>query len=288
MIFRPTATSKQPMQIIDCEEPYQLVKGRHGWFLVNAQDVYIGRAMLAYGEYGEIEWKLLEQLMRDGKDAIEVGANIGTHTVSMARKLAGMGKRLLAAEPQPVVFQNMCANLALNALFNVLAENTACSDAAGWLTFSAPDYLRQGNFGGISMREDGGGDQRVRAVRLDELVTEDFDVGLMKIDVEGFEQKVLEGATQTIARCRPAIYLENDRVDRSKALIEWLWRADYRMWWHVPMLYNPDNFAGNRENIYGNVASFNMVAIPGQTPTAISGLIPVEDSDMHPLKPDSR
>ena len=273
------------MQIIDCEKPYQLVKARHGWFLANPQDFYIGWAVLMYGEYCEIEWQLLEQLLREGKDAVEFGANIGTHTVPMARKLASMGRRLLAVEPQCVVFQNLCANVALNALFNVIAVNAASSDASGWLTFSAPDYLKQGNFGGVSMREDGEGNQRVRAVRLDELATEDFDVGLIKIDVEGFEQKVLEGATRTIARCRPFIYLENDRLDRSKALIEWLWAANYRLWWHLPMLFNSENFAGNSENIYENVVSFNMLAIPKELPTNLSGLIPVENSDFHPLNP---
>jgi len=273
------------MHIIDCEKPYQLVKARHGLFLASSLDIYVGRALTTYGEYGEIEWQVIEALMPDGKDAIEIGANIGTHTVSMARKLAGMGRRLLAVEPQPVVFQNMCANLALNALFNVSVENAACGDTAGWLTFSAPDYLRENNFGGVSMREDGGGNQRVRAVRLDDIVADDFDVGLIKIDVEGFEQKVLEGATQTIARCRPTLYLENDRLDRSAALIEWLWATGYKMWWHVPRLFNPDNFAGNSEDIYGNVGSFNMIAIPKETPAVLNGFAPVEDSAMHPLKP---
>ena len=273
------------MQIIQCEEPYQLVKAKHGWFLANPEDIYLGRALLTYGECIETEWQLLDQVMQHGRDAIEVGANIGTHTVSMARKLAKMGRRLLAVEPQPVIFQNMCANLALNALLNVFTENVACSDAHGWLSFSTPDYRKQGNFGGVSMREDAGGDQRVRAVLLDELVPEDFDIGLIKIDVEGFEQKVLEGATKTIARCRPVIYLENDRVDQSKALIEWLWSAKYRMWWHIPPLFNPDNFAGNAENIYGNVASFNMLAIPEEVSADLQGFTPVEDSDMHPLRP---
>ncbi len=265
------------------DNPYRLVDARHGRFLVSPHDVYLGRAVILYGEYGEIEWQFLEQLMQDGKDAVEVGANIGTHTVSMARKLARMGRRLLAVEPQPVVFQNMCANLALNGLLNVVAENAACSDAPGWLTFEAPDYSRENNSGGVFMREDGGGSQRIRSVPLDQLVPGDFDVGLIKIDVEGFEQKVLEGATGTIARCRPAIYLENDRVERSKALIEWLWAAGYKLWWHIPPLFNPGNFAGKSENIYGNVASFNMLALPNETAIAVQGLTPVEDAGAHPL-----
>ena len=272
------------MQIFECEKPYQLVKSRHVWFLASPHDVYLGRALLTYGEYCEKEWDALEAMMRPGKDAIEVGANIGTHTVTMARKLAGMGRRLLAVEPQPVVFQAMCANLALNGLFNVSAENVACSGQSGWVTFEAPDYRQVANLGGVSMREDGIGSNRVRSMKVDDMVTEDFDVGLIKIDVEGFEQKVLEGATATISRFRPYIYVENDRLDRSKSLIEWLWAVDYNLWWHIPPLFNPENFAGNKENIYGNTASFNMMCIPKEVAADIGGLAPVVDSDTHPLK----
>lgn len=279
------AIQKEIAQTTNHPSPYQLVDGRHGRFLVSPHDIYLGRAVIMYGEYGEIEWQFLDQLLLRGKDAIEVGANIGTHTVSMARKLAGMGRRLLAIEPQPVVFQNMCANLALNGLFNVLAENAACSNTQGWLTFEAPNYERDNNSGGISMREDGSGSQRVRSVRLDELVPPGFDTGLIKIDVEGFEQKVLEGATGIIAQNRPMLYLENDRIEKSKALIEWLWDAGYKLWWHIPMLFNPDNFAGKSENIYGNVASFNMLALPKESGITVSGLLPVEDSSLHPLQP---
>lgn len=271
------------MQIIDCEPPYQLVRGRHGWFLANLEDVYVGRALLHYGEYGEIEWAVIGQMLRPGKDAVEVGANIGSHTVSMARKLAVFGRRLLAVEPQPVIFQNMCANLALNGLFNVLAENAACSEKSGTVSFPTLDYRKTNNFGAVEMREDGAGSQKVRSVPLDDLVPADFDVGMLKIDVEGFEQKVLQGAARTIARCRPLIYLENDRRDRSQALIEHLWSLDYQMWWHLPPLFNPENFAGNAENLYPSVVSVNLMALPTEMPTNIGGLTLVKTSTEHPL-----
>lgn len=272
------------MQIIDCASPYKLVKARHGWFLVNPDDLYLGRAVFIYGEYGELEWQLIDKLLLPGFDAIEVGANVGTHTVSMARKLAGMGRQLLAVEPQPIIFQNLCANLSLNGLFNVLAENAACSDKSGFLTFQNLQMGGVINSGAVSMREDGLGEQRVRAIPLDELIPQHFRVGLIKIDVEGFELKVLEGATQTLARFRPIIYLENDRIELSQALIEWLWRHDYRLCWHIPMLFNPENFAGRKDNIWGNVGSFNMLALPNETENNPAGFEPIEDSSHHPLK----
>ena len=55
--------------------PYQLVDGRHGRFLANPNDFYIGGGLIEYGEYAEAEWQVLNQLLLPGKDVIEVGAN---------------------------------------------------------------------------------------------------------------------------------------------------------------------------------------------------------------------
>jgi FkbM family methyltransferase len=264
--------------------PYRLVHGAHGVFLVNRNDFYIGQALELYGEYCEYEWQVLSAFAASGRDAIEVGANIGSHTVPLARQLAARGRRLLAVEAQRIVFQMLCANVALNALPNVLAENVACGEGSGWVGFEEPDYNALGNFGSVSMGADAAGRQRVRLVPLDDLVPLGMDVGLLKLDVEGFEQKVLEGARRTIQRCRPVIYLENDRVDRSQSLIELLWSSEYDIWWHISSLYRPDNFRGNSQNIYGNVASFNMLAAPKEARITVQGAEKITDSAHHPLK----
>jgi FkbM family methyltransferase len=271
-----------PIQVLELENPNRLIKVRHGWFLANPKDVYVGRALLNYGEYSEIEWQLLEQLLRPGLDAVEVGAHIGSHTVPLARRLAAMKRRLLAIEAQPVIFQALCANIALNGLSNVLTENLACSDGAGQLTFSAPDYDGEGNSGGVAMRQDGGGCQSVRAAKLDEVIPRGFRPGLIKIDVEGFELKVLEGARDTIARFRPVIYLENDRREHSRALIEHLWAAGYTLYWHTPYLFNPANYAGRSENIYPTIASINMLALPKEAPFRAGGNMPITDAGDYP------
>lgn len=271
-----------PSQLIPCAPPYYLVPARRGLFLVNPHDVYLGRAVVAYRECCELEWRTIEQLIQGGRDAVEVGANIGVHTVPIARALAARGRRLLAVEPQPVVFQNLCANLALNGLFNVVAENAACSDAPGWLSFNTYDLNQLNNSGAVSMLAEGSGNQRVRGIPLDELLPPDFDVGLLKVDVEGFELKVLQGAARTLARCRPVLYLENDRADNSPALIQWLLDAGYRLWWHLPPLFNPDNFGKVPENFYPGVVSANMIGLPRELAIDMQGFKPVRDVHDHP------
>jgi FkbM family methyltransferase len=268
---------------IEVAAPYQLVAVRHGVMLCNTNDFYMGKALITYGECCETETQFLNQLAKHGGMVVEVGANMGIHTIALARFLADQDRKLLVFEPQPVIFQQLCANLALNGLTNVRAWPYACGAEKGIATFAAPNYHGLGNFGAVSMEaSESQAVVRVPCVRVDEMV-EDEKVGLLKIDVEGFERKVLEGAAATIRRCRPLLYVENDRVDYSRELIEWLWAADYQLWWHMPFLFNPKNYFGVSENLYGGVASFNMVGIPKEMQANVRDLKVVDDASFHPL-----
>lgn len=255
------------------EPPLHLTRGRHGLFLVNKNDQYIGRALLDYGEYSELELQTLLQLCVPGRDVIEVGANIGSLSIPLAKKQRMLGRKLMVIEPVPTTFNHLCANLALNTLHNILAKNVACSDAAGEIYAPIIDLNSLGNFGAVELseRRQSESDISVACSTLDLLVPEGLEVGLIKIDVEGYEQAVLRGATETLLRWRPTIYLENDRREKSAALIDWLWQADYELWWDFVPLYNPNNYLGNSENIFllpnkqgvmSPIFSQNMIALP--------------------------
>ena len=99
-------------------------------------------------------------------------------------------------------------------------------------------------------------------------------VDFIKLDVEGFESKVLAGAIDTIARCRPIMYIENDRAEKSAELIQRCFDMGYRLWWHTPPLFSPDNFKGNQENVFPHIVSINMLAIHKDM-RPIEGLKPV-------------
>ena len=89
------------------------------------------------------------------------------------------------------------------------------------------------------------------------------NVGVIKIDVEGFELERAEGdAVTTLERCKPVLYVENDRVELSAALIQWLMDHDYQLWWHLPPLFNPDNHLGVKEDAYPGIHSINMLCVP--------------------------
>ena len=89
------------------------------------------------------------------------------------------------------------------------------------------------------------------------------------------ETEALRGAELTIRRLRPALYVEYERNDQSPALIALLQSWEYRLYWHCPLLFRPDNCAGDTENIFGRAASHNMLCVPREAGGTIAGLQPV-------------
>ncbi len=246
----------------------RLKQCRFGPMLYNVTDTYIGRSLDLYGEFSFAETRFFEQILHPGMLAIDVGANIGCHTVFMAQRV-GPGGAVIAIEPQRVVFQTLCANLSLNAIENVRALNAAAGAEAGTIVVPNIEYGAGGNFGGVELGGYESGEQ-VPLMAIDSLPVPSCH--LIKIDVEGMETEVLKGAHQTIARCQPALYVENDRRDRSPELIETLLSAGYKMFWHAPRLYNPENFFRNTDNVFGDMVSLNLLCLPKALEKNVSGL----------------
>jgi FkbM family methyltransferase len=235
--------------------------------MVLETDHYVGQAVALYGEYCPAEWALLQQLIKPGTNVIEVGANMGTHSVDMAR--ACDPGTFYAFEPQPRLFQIMAGNLALNNITNALVYPEGCGDAEGEAIVPLVDYDQTGNFGGVAL---GSGDAQginVRIRTIDSLGLE--QCRLVKIDVEGFEPAVIRGAAETIRRCRPILYVENDRASQQQEVIDLIAAHDYRMYWHLPPLFSATNFRGESRNIFGNVVSVNMLCLPRESGDGVAG-----------------
>lgn len=276
--------SAAPRYLLGDAGIHRLVEGRAGWFLYNRHDVYIGLALERYGEYGQIEADLLGQLLRPGDVVIEVGANIGSLTVGLAKAVGNSG-RVIALEPQRVVFQILCANIALNSLTWVDTVHAAAGLRPGSVVIGEPDYTRPGNFGGVEV---GSGDVAagtgapVPLVTLDQMFMGQ-QLRLIKVDVEGMEQDVLEGASRLLSDLRPMLYVENDRRERSAALIRTIQSFGYTCYWHLPFLYNPDNWFGESENLFTGTVSVNMLCLPSEAPSNITGLMRADDPAFHPM-----
>jgi len=240
---------------------------RHGTMMYLRRDRYVGRSFEEYGEYSEGEVDIFRQILRPGDVALDVGANFGSHTIPMAR-FVGPGGFVHAFEPQRILFQILCGNVAFNELANVRALPLALGRSAGSTKIPPLDYRGVNNFGGIALGATAVGED-VAVVTLDDLALP--KVRFVKIDVEGMEFDVLVGAKAILARDRPILYVENDRADKSDALVAHLQEAGYRLWWHTPPLFNTANFRANPNNIFGNIVSFNMLCLPRESGVAVQG-----------------
>ncbi|MBT3904869.1 MAG: FkbM family methyltransferase [Rhodospirillaceae bacterium] len=239
-------------------EIYKQVDAKYGRMLYNPNDKYIGRSLNLYGEFSEGEIALFRQLIKPGFVVLDIGANIGCHTVFMAQAMENSG-RVIAIEPQRLTHQLLCANVALNSLFNVQCFNNAVGDSEGSITVPVLNPRSELNFGGLDLRQHKEG-ETIKQITIDSLNL--LSCEFIKLDIEGMELMALMGARETISKYMPPIYLENDRKENSDDIIRFLTSMGYRMYWHLPPLFNPNNHRKNPNNIFGDIVSRNMFCIP--------------------------
>jgi len=258
--------------------PIRMIEGRHGHYLYNQHCHWVGKVLETYGEYCEHEVELFGRLVKPEDAVWEIGANTGSQAIPLARQ-AHKG-HYIGFEPQTELFHILAGNLSINGLHNARSFNMALGEKNGVTELPVVNYEQPNNFGGVSLLAGGGTPVEIR--RIDDL-TYLPQPNFMKIDVEGMECMVLRGGKATIARQRPTMYIENDRVERSRELIELLWAYSYDLYWHITQYYNEKNYYGVQGNIYGNTSSFNMLCIPRDKGPRVQGLPLITDACMHPL-----
>src|ERR1700682_3279062 len=158
-----------------------------------------------YGEWCDFEIQAIRPHVKPGDTVIDVGANIGTHTVAFANMVGPTGT-VHAYEPQRRLFQMLSGNVALNALEWVVCHQGAVGDVMGEVhlpPLPPPDTFF--NYSAVSLVDSIGPDNKtgdkVPLVTLDSLDLSSCAV--VKIDVEGMDPAVLMGATRLIERCQP-------------------------------------------------------------------------------------
>ena len=251
---------------------------KHGTFLYNIHDSFISQSLDRYGEWCEAELHVLGQVIKPRDLILDIGANIGTHTIYFARQVTDHGC-VFAFEPQHLIFQNLCANIALNALTNVIVRQQAVGNRNETIRLPIFDPRRDRNFGAISMAGHATGEP-VKVIRIDDLRLERCN--LIKVDVEGMERDVLEGGRETIAKHRPILFVENNTEERSWAIIALIDSLDYDAYWHISSYFNSDNFFQNEENVFGSYQpEANLLCIHRSQPLDVHGLPKVTGVEDH-------
>lgn len=251
---------------------------RHGVMAYLRADVTIGRALDLYGEFAESENRLMSVFLEPGDTVIDVGANVGTVALALARTVGPAG-RVLAFEPQRLVFQALCATLTMNGLTHVEARRQAVGRVAGVIRIPAVDPTVEQNLGSVRIERidddpNGQGDL-VPLVTIDELSLS--ACALVKIDAEGMDYDVLLGAAQTIARTRPVLYFEGHAGDATTRAIAFARDRKYRCHWHFAAFYEADSFR-QAPNLFASKGDVNVLAIPEEHALGVT-LPPVSAPD---------
>ena len=182
--------------------------------------VPIGWHVALFGTYEPELRAIFQAVLPTGGVALDIGANVGWHTLLMA-SLVGDDGRVLAAEANPSVRVHLHNNLKLNRFGQVEVIPYAIADAEGTVEFYGPD-ADDADSGNGHVVTDGvereRGIIRVETRRLDTIVytTQIERLDLIKIDVEGFEWPVLQGGENTIVKFRPHIIFEYDAAYSSR------------------------------------------------------------------------
>ena len=142
------------------------------------------------------ERSLLEALVRPNMVIVDVGANIGYYALMFASLLNGKG-HVVCLEPDPDNLRQLRMNVSANHLEDIVTiKPMAAGDCDGTINFEAGSNGRVMPNGSIT----------VSIARIDSLGLSKVD--FLKVDVEGYEGSVLDGAKDTIRKCHPILFLE--------------------------------------------------------------------------------
>lgn len=246
---------------------------RHGRMAFPAADHYLSDALGLCGEYCRGEALLYERLVPPGGVVLDVGANIGIFAVQFGR-LAGADGAVFAFEVQAGLHRLLTENVAANGLADVVRPlRIAVGDTDGALKMVSPRLVEARedaalNYGGFSLLSAPGGEEVVPLRRIDTLAG---DLGfkrldLIKIDVEGFETRVVEGALATIEAHRPVLSIEADRGEDGFRWMDALFALGYRMVRVSTFILSSPNYSNHPIAGLNNANCINVYCFPGEIP----------------------
>ena len=201
----------------------------HGLMIVNrfdCNDEQVGHSqwLLDHGNVSTVETLYCHEAIKEISNPIifDIGANIGTFTTWMAK--AFPEGKVYCFEPQREVFKMLCGNASINNLYNVYPYNVALGKENNKIEFEEPNYFQKNDFGTFSLVEDviteKTNNKIVVQVNTLDWFLEYYNipkVHLLKIDVEGMDIDVLMGATKTIQKHFPIIFIEHS--DNRKSVL---------------------------------------------------------------------
>lgn len=159
-------------------------------------------------------FELYKKYIRPDSTAVDIGANVGIHSLVMG-VLCGNEGKVYSFEPSKAIFRRLLENVQYNRLDNIIPINKAIGNEKGGIGFD--DHSQNANIGTSHVNRSL--TTHVPISTLDIEIPETNKISLLKIDVEGFEIDVLKGAANILSNHHPVIVLEFNPQDYSMSEI---------------------------------------------------------------------
>jgi len=162
---------------------------------VSKKDSFLGNLLINKGEFEPLETLEFIKSIQQDSTVFDVGANFGYYA-NIAGSIAINGK-VYAFEPDKNNFEDLKFNASLNSLINIKVENLGVGSTSGYVYFKSDTVHR-----GRSKIVENEGDYKINIVTLDDYCQKKniLNIDILKVDVEGFETNVLEGAKNVIKK----------------------------------------------------------------------------------------
>ncbi len=224
---------------------------RYGTVIHFYNDDPIGACLTHYGEWAQQEMDLLASVLRPDSLVIDVGANIGTHTLFFSQYCKEGS--VLAFEPQQYIYNLLVTNITINNRYNVVPVRAGISDKDSkiqMMNISPFEEKKKINYGEFKVNDEANAGMYTDIVKLDNYIDNLARLDLIKVDVEGMEIKVLDGAKKLLKKFKPILYLEFSEKNGNPDLIKKLDSLGYKSFLHVYEKHNPNNFNKQTQNVW--------------------------------------
>lgn len=175
---------------------------------VNCKDEGVVINLLVHGSHEKYETELFKKIVKPGMTVVDIGANFGYYTLLAAKLVGGQGK-VYAFEPELNNFELLLRNIKINEYDNIVPVKKAISDETGQIKLFTDEYnLAAASFSEKNMPVQKSGFEEVDKIRLDDFFNQGTHIDFMKIDVQGAEGLLVDGAKNLLKKNDLKILIE--------------------------------------------------------------------------------
>jgi len=239
------------------------VQTRYGEMVVFPANDLISESLIQYGEWAHQEIEVFAKFIKEGDAVLDVGGYIGTHARAFSI-LVGQQGSVCTFEPSQITFSLLERNIEYGKFNNIKAFNCALGDIEAINILIIDDVNNHGASAvKINSAIEGKSTSKVAIKTLDRL-DGIRKVDFFKIDVEGMELNVLNGAKVLVKNSRPVIFAEVNSLDNSAGLLSWAEENRYKVFGLLCDAYNDQNFKNNSNNVFGIAKEAGFLLVPDE------------------------